>query len=271
MLHSPFKGGYYQYRKRNVKKMSIYISTACLERNRWSSRQPSFRVSEWLPRFAAYGFDGVELWENHWLAADTDERVRLVEGKASVAIFNTYANFSNEHSAQREAAADAIKQLAVSGVKYNLGNDPDNISDYRRNLLHWAGCLPDTCQLLCECHPGTFLEKAAVAADFFADLDPNRYGVIAHASGNPETIDEWFSTFGSRVTHLHVQMRDSQTDPDLPEARETLDACFAEVTKHDFQGSVSIEFTRGIGKHEDIETIYANACVDMTYCRKVLT
>lgn len=251
--------------------MPIYISTACLERNRWGSRQPSFRVSEWLPRFVADGFDGVELWENHWMAAVADEQSRLVDAKASIAIFNTYANFTDADSGQLAAAADAVEKLAVKGVKYNLGNDLTKVSEYRHNLLQWAACLPETCQLLCECHPGTFLEKPAAAADFFADLSPDRYGVIAHVSGNPGTIDEWFSTFGSRISHVHVQMRDSQTDPTLPEAREKLDACFAEVNRHGYQGSVSIEFTRGIGRDEDIETIYANACVDMTYCRKMLT
>lgn len=249
----------------------IYISTACLERNRWGSRQPSYRVSDWLSRFAADGYAGVELWENHWLAADPDEQGRLVNGKASIPIYNTYTGFSDDQTEQLEAAADAIRKLAVTGVKYNLGNDPGKVGEYRHNLLQWADCLPKTCQLLCECHPGTFLEKPEIAAGFFADLDPNRYGVIAHVAGSPDATGEWLSTCGSRVAHLHVQMRNAQTDPNSPEARKMLDACFAKVTEYGFNGSVSIEFTRGIGKHEDIETVYANACVDMRYCRKVLT
>ncbi|MDT8389153.1 MAG: hypothetical protein RRC34_01425 [Lentisphaeria bacterium] len=251
--------------------MPVYISTVCLERNRWGSRQPSYRVSEWLPRFAADGFDGIELWENHWLAADAGERDRLMAAETPLAVYNTYAAFSDEHAEPLEKAAGAIEKLAAGGVKYNLGNDPAKLSEYRRNLLKWADRLPATCKLLCECHPGTILEEPAVAAKFFADLDPNRFGVIVHVAGNPDVVKEWFSTFGSRVAHLHVQMRDAQTNPALPEAREKLDACFSEVTKHGYQGSVSIEFTRGIGRDEDIETLYANARADMAYCRKVLS
>ena len=43
------------------------------------------------------------------------------------------------------------------------------------------------------------------------------------------------------------------------------------VNRHKFAGSLAIEFTRGIGRNEEIEAIYANACVDRAYCRERLT
>lgn len=44
----------------------VLIGTILLEPNRWKpGKLPSFRVSQWLDRFADAGFAGVELWENH--------------------------------------------------------------------------------------------------------------------------------------------------------------------------------------------------------------
>ena len=58
-------------------KIPIYLSTVCLEKNRWGRREPSFKVSEWTQRLAEYGFDGIELWEFHYLLADDAEKAKL--------------------------------------------------------------------------------------------------------------------------------------------------------------------------------------------------
>ena len=57
-------------------------ATVCMEKNRWSTRMPSFKVSEWIPRFKADGFDAVELWESHFLEADNDEQEALCRSGA---------------------------------------------------------------------------------------------------------------------------------------------------------------------------------------------
>jgi len=251
-------------------KNEIYIGTVGLERNRWGSREPSFRVSEWLPRFAADGFDGVELWEFHYTRADPDEQARLVERASPLAIFNTYAGFTDDAADARAQAVDAVNAFDARALKYNLGGDAARLDEYRRNLLAWAAALPASCRLLCECHGGTVLEDVDAAAAFFADLDPERFGVMAHVGGDAEGLARWLTGMGKRLQHLHVQMRGTDTDPAVAANRPPYDACFAALTTHGFGGSIAIEFTRGIGKHEDIEQLYANALVDLAYVREGL-
>ena len=248
----------------------IYISTVALDPTRWGRRTPSFDVSAWLPRFERDGFDGVELWEYHFLSADKEEQDRLVAASAAVAIYNSYVGFANEDAEARAAAAEAIRQLQPRAVKYNLGGDAAKLDEYRRNLLAWADALPADCRLLCECHPGTILEQVADAAAFFADLDPVRFGVVAHVSGNSAGTESWFSEFNGRLQHLHVQRRGSESNPSVAANRPTLDASFAAVKAHGFAGSVAIEFSRGMGRDEDIEEIYTNACTDLAYVRQAL-
>ena len=61
--------------------MMFYLASILLEPNRWKpGRPPSIRVSEWSARAAAAGFDGWELWENHYRLAEPDEQRRLEQG-----------------------------------------------------------------------------------------------------------------------------------------------------------------------------------------------
>ena len=248
----------------------IYISTVALDPTRWGRRIPSFDVSAWLPRFADDGFDGVELWEFHFLPAGKAEQDRLVAAASAVAIYNSYVGFADEDAEARAAAAEAITRLQPRAVKYNLGGDAAKQDEYRRNLLAWADALPTDCRLLCECHAGSILEQVADAAAFFADLDPVRFGVVAHVSGDAVGTESWFSEFDGRVQHLHVQLRGPESDPTVAVNRAPLDASFAVVKAHGFTGSVAIEFSRGIGRDEDIEEIYKNACTDLAYVRQAL-
>jgi len=253
-----------------IKTGRVYMGTVSLERNRWGSREPSFRVSDWLPRFVADGFDGVELWENHFLAADEGEQVRLVDAAPLVAVYNSYVGFADEDAEARKRAAGAVAQLRAPAVKYNLGGDESKLDEYRRNLLDWSEQLPLSCRLLCECHPGTVLERLRDAVAFFADLDPGRFGVIVHVNGDTDGPECWFSAFGARVQHVHVQLRGQENDPAAAANRRRLDACFAVPGAHGFEGTVALEFTRGIGRDEEIDTLYANACTDLAYCREML-
>lgn len=245
----------------------LYIGTVCLERTRWGRREASFRVSEWLPRFKADGFDGIELWENHFLRADADEQARLVASAAPIAVYNSYVGFADSDAEARVKAAEAIAKLGARAVKYNLGAEAARLDEYRRNLLAWVDALPASCHLLCECHPGTVLEPMESAAAFIAELDPARFGIIVHLSGDPEGVERWFSAMGPRIRHLHLQMRGPETDMTVAANRPPFDAAFDVVKRHGFSGSLTIEFTRGIGKAEEIETLYANACADREYCR----
>lgn len=253
-------------------KQGFLIGSVCLECNRWGSRVPSFAVSDWLPRFKADGFDGVELWQFHYTAADDAERERLAQASAMLPIYNSYVGFDDDAADARAEAAAIVTRLGASGVKYNLGGDRGALADYRRNLLAWADALPASCRLLCECHPGSVLETPEPAASFFADLDPARFGVIIHVgNADADSVARWFSTHGSRIQHLHVQLRNSDLDPATPSGRAVLEACLRVAKEYGFAGSITLEFTRGIGRDEDIETLYTNACADMRACREILS
>lgn len=248
----------------------ILIATVCLDRTRWGRREPSFAVSEWLERFRDDGFDGVELWQFHYLRADAAEQARLAAA-GPIAVYNSYIGFADDGAEEREQARAAVSALNASAVKFNLGADTSCIEEYRRNLLAWADGLPADCRLLCECHPGTVMEEREAAAAFFADLDPERFGVIGHLSGDAGGLTGWFDTFGPRLRHVHVQMRGADSDPRVAANRPPFDACFAVLKRNCYAGTISLEFTRGIGREEVFETVYANACTDLAYCREALS
>lgn len=247
---------------------SILLATVCLERNRWGSRVPSFWVSGWVDRIADAGFEGIELWENHYLQAAEKERETLRQSARLPVIFNTYAGFSDspDDVAARSRAADAATDLRAIGIKYNLGPDPARLGEYRRNLLSWAGSLPKSCRPLCECHPGTVLEKLEDAVAFFAGPELSRFPVISHVVGDADAIGRCVDAWGDRLTHLHIQLR----EPDHATAggRARLAACAGVLRSGGFRGSATIEFTRGMGKNERIETIFDEAIADMRAFRE---
>jgi len=246
---------------------TVYLASVCLEKNRWGSRQPSFAVSDWVDRFMADGFDGVELWEYHFDRADDNERVKLMQDCDEVVLYNTYTGFTSnaEHAENRTRAIDAVEKLTARGIKYNVGRDPEDIIEYREMVTGWAYRMPESCRLLCECHPGTVIETPEAAAEFFEDLDPQRFGVMAHLSGDNDTLEKWVTTVGPRLQHLHLQHREE--DPSSPAGQQQMNQAVAMLKQHGFSGTASIEFTRGMGKDEDIETVYQNALADLSAYR----
>lgn len=253
-----------------AKNNPIYLATVCLDRNRWGSKQPAIKVSDWLDRIESDGFDGIELWEFHYTNADDAERARLIELAPRIPLYNIYATFGDEQqevAARKQAAAD-ITALNPTGFKYNVGRNADALDSYKRNVVEFAAQIPESTRLLCECHPGTPLETVDAAKAFFDDLDPTRFGVIAHSRNDPADLKPWVTAFGPRLQHLHVQAREPESDPDNPNVQAGIDACVDLLKAHSFAGSTSIEFTRGIGKDERLETIYANAVKDAAAYRK---
>lgn len=247
----------------------IYIGTVALEKNRWKKGQePSFPVSAWLPKFAAAGFDGVELWENHFAKADAAEREALRHAAPPVTILNSYCNFEDEGQADRERVAADLHALGATGVKWNFGHDADRLPEYKRNLVDWIGRLPDDLRLLCEVHARTVLETPAAAKAVFDEIDDPRIEIIFH--GPPvelEKIQPWFDTFGDKVTHMHVQTRGGRFDRD-PEASA---ARFANLAQLPFHGSICLEFVEGsASKEETMELVWENARADLAYLREHL-
>jgi sugar phosphate isomerase/epimerase len=253
----------------------IYISTVLLERNRWTTRQPSVVVSEWLDRFKEAGFDGVELWQNHALLASPQEQNRLRNSPIPIAIFNSYAGCGDEHAAERDASTGMAQSLSSTGMKFNFGRNGDQHSLYTQNVIAWRKAFPPSFRMLCECHRRTTMEDPKVAAETFERMAPHRIEAIVHAFGSDfAEVKRWFHCLGSRITHVHVQSSSESR------RRVRLDRQPALVRERvrfledvGFKGSFTIEFTAGVtqpDKDEDIETTFQNAVVDLAFLRELL-
>ena len=250
----------------------ILFGTIALEINRWSSRIPSYSVSDWVGRFKADGFDGLELWENHVLLHPSrdGEINKIIASGFPVSVYNTYAAFDDESRGQRETAAETVKRLNAGAVKYNVGADESKIGEYKRNLISFAEALPDNCKLLCECHAGTVLEDNDAAAKFFGDLPEERFGVILHPFECPNELRTKFKIFGSRIKHIHSQITDGTgSRVRLDRLSERALACLGVMKEFNFYGSFTIEFTEGTSApSENIDGLYENAMKDMRFIRE---
>jgi len=247
----------------------IYIGTILLERNRWSpGKVPTYRVSEWLDRFARDGFDGVELWENHAALCSDDEFVRLEHAPLPVIVFNSYAGMGDEGLPEREQAARLANRLGASAIKFNTGNVPEDGAEYARNAQAWADAMSRVARMLCECHPGTIMEELTVAQATYASWNDDRFQAIVHAFSEPEEmLIEKMHRFGPRiVTHVHAALGEHTT-----ETKELVHRRTGILRDMGFAGSFTLEFTEGTGEpDEDMETMYGCALRDLELLRKEL-
>lgn len=250
---------------------NIYIGTILLEPNRWTAdKLPSFRVSDWLDRFAAAGFDGMELWENHAARCSPGELAAMDAAQLPVGVYNSYAGFDEPDQQSRLQSAGLAKRLHAQGVKFNLGADAAKRDVYLKNLQSWRGLFDEDCRLLCECHAGTILEQPAAAKEALDAWGP-RFEIIVHPIGMaPEALREWMDAFGGRVTHAHMQLRDPQEgwlrlDQRPEQARRMLGA----LCEGGFAGSWTLEFTQGTGTPgETPELLFENALRDLAFLRE---
>lgn len=251
----------------------IYIATVLLERNRWKpGKEPTLRVSDWLGRFAAAGFDGIELWENHALKAPDDEVARLAAAVPPVRIFNSYATFGPEDDPLRARAAEMALRLGAGAVKFNVGGDPSLFDVYVANVLRWRETLPESVRPLCECHPGTVVERPEEAARAFAVWRQAGIGAIFHPFNlGPDGVRRWLAYLGDSLVHAHVQVHREGRMRSLAAYKEYAAAVLDALKSEGFRGTFSIEFTEGAGAaDEDIEQLFAAACMDLATLRRLL-
>ncbi len=249
--------------------MKIYIGTVALEPKRWSGDGTmACRVSEWLDRFAAAGFDGIELWEKHGLLASEADLDALGRASVPVTVFNSYVTFDEAGLTRRETVAGLIRKLGASAVKFNVGKNPATVEQELDAAVAWGRTMPGV-SLLCECHGGTPLQEPLDAARLLAGR--TEIGVIVHAFSGAN-LDEWIRRLGDRIVHVHSQYR-AETKGfvrlrDIPElVRERLELLKA----GGFGGSFTIEFTEGACKApENLEATFAAACDDMAFLRQTL-
>ncbi len=253
-------------------QLPIYLGTILLEPQRWSGdKRPSYAVSTWLERIKAAGFDGIELWENHYLKADAAERKILHAKAAPIAIFNSYAGLKIEHATQREAAACHAAELGAGAIKFNVGNDATRFDEYLINATAWADLLPESTQLWCECHPGTVLETPQDAARAFDIWDEARFGVMIHPfTTEPDVLRDWLRLLGPRVQHAHVQIRDENGRPTCLDTQPEMAHAALEILRDGgFSGSFTMEFTLGTSTANDqTEYLWENALRDLKFLRE---
>jgi hypothetical protein len=210
----------------------------------------------------------IELWEFHYLLADESEKQKLTEVEIPI-LYNSYVGFTDEDAEARSKAAEAINKLQSHALKYNIGNDLEKFEEYRNNLISWSEEIHPDCRILCECHGGTLLEDLDTAIKFHKDLDPKRFGIIQHPAGNLESFKKWQNAFPGQIEQLHMQFRTPESNPSTPECRESLKSLANYLKDQNFKGKLTIEFTRGIGRDEEIDEIYENACSDLNCCREI--
>jgi len=253
---------------------NIYIATILLERNRHQEpKVPTYRVSEWMGRFARDGFDGIELWENHAALADEAERAAIRDADPPVAVFNTYAPFGADGADQRDAAAEMTAYFRAAGAKYNLGPDPDLWDTYVASVREWAGRLPPDCRVLCECHPGTVVEAPDAAERLLDALGAPRFQAMIHPfSRGLDVLEAWLDRLGGRITHAHVQYRPEGKEAQRLSAAPKRNAEVCQMLRErGWAGSLSLEFTEGMNRpDESIEDSYRAALDDRDFLREHL-
>lgn len=246
---------------------SIYFGTVLLEANRWAKeRTPTYRVSEWLKRIAAVGFDGLELWENHAALADSEERAALRSSQLPVRVFNSYVPLDAGGEDARRTVAGLVGELKAKVVKFNVSSADETLESELRAARAWAALMPGV-ELLCECHPGTALEDPAVAARALADFP--EIGVIVHPFSCPD-LAAWLTHLGPRIRHAHVQVVDAQWRRwQLRDQSTLVRERLALLRGAGYTGSFTIEFTAGVGvAPEDREALFAAACDDLAFLRE---
>ena len=252
-----------------MKQPAIYIGTVLLEANRWAAvRTPTCRISEWLDRFAAAGFDGLELWENHAALADEAERAALARGPLPVAVFNSYATLDAAGEAKRAAAAALVREFRAPAMKFNFSRDPAAVPAERERARAWSAAMPGV-RLLCECHPGTALEDPAAAAAVLTGWPEAR--AIVHAFTCPD-LAAWMRHLGPLTAHVHVQARDATGRlGSLRDEADTVRRRIGILRDAGYAGTFTIEFTRGVGTPpEDRERLFADAVEDLHFLRRCL-
>ena len=147
----------------------------------------------------------------------------------------------------RQHAAEMIGLFGSAGVKFNVGKDPTLRETYLNNLRAWREQVPQTCTLLCECHPGTIVEDPDAARAFFDDLSVDGWEIIVHCFiPEMDVLKQWFDLFGPKVTHAHTQLRDENSNVhllhDYPKRAQTALDLMAE---YKFSGSITVEFSKG--------------------------
>ncbi|MEC3884008.1 TIM barrel protein [Halobacillus sp. HZG1] len=248
------------------------MNTVLFERNRWEpGRNPSLSVSEWMGRMKEDGFDGIELWENHALKSSDEEIEALKAHSLSVEIYNSYVSFDDDQDKEREEAAAMIHRLQPKQVKFNFGDSEASLDVYIRNLKEWEKQLPEDCELLCECHPGTVMEDPETARDVLEQLRPMDVKAIIHPFHAQVDLKGWFDHLEEKIVHAHVSLFKNHVFHALEEEPEFIQERLQILKDSNYRGSFSMEFTKGVAEADETpQEIYTHAVKDVSYLKRQL-
>lgn len=248
--------------------MKVYLATVAMEKNRWSTKQPSFEVSAFVKRAMADGFDGIELWENHYLLASDEEKQRLRDSGVPI-LYNTYLRFDQGITEQFHQVAKAVAVLKASAIKFNIEKSDVPLDTQMETLKAFAAMLPSRVKLLSECHPGTRMEEAEDAKAVFDQLPADRYGAILHLAPVKGDNARRFELYGDRICHLHTQLRKPGTNDRtrLDEQPGVARDYFRALKAWGFDGSISVEFTQD---GQTPEETYENCVADLRFIQEAM-
>lgn len=258
---------------------AVYFATVCIEPNRWSSgRTPQISASFWIERALSDGFDGIELWENHYVLADRDERNRIAEALGAApapTILSSYWDFSSDAPQESGVAGPlelraALAALPCGGIKFNVGKDPDCAEAYQKLASVWLPRFHSAmdctdARLICECHGGTVLETPEAARAFRESTGLSTLEFVIHPlSLDEHRLEQWMDT--GHIGHLHIQSREAPLHA-VPDARSRLETVLGGAPG----ASVAIEFSRGAGAPGEYpEATYGAAREDLRFLRSFL-
>lgn len=244
---------------------AVYLGTIALEPNRWGSRTPSIDTPRWIEHAAAHGFSGVELWGPHYDKADPSTRERIDSLQSSVAVFNTYLLPETGNDAAWQSCAETCRRLQVRALKFNFGADEARSAEYVDVLDRVKKMFPPSVSFFCECHPGTIAEQPELALSLLSRPGLEDVQIICHPFliGAPK-LERWLEAFGSRVAHMHVQLRDDERAViRLCDKRPYLQSQAELLARYGFHGSWTIEFVHGTGTENDQpDYLFAQSCED---------
>ncbi len=255
----------------------IYLATALLERNRWAPppRSPTIRVSEWLPRIAGAGFQGVELWENHWRLASEEERAALRASPVPIRIFNSYIPLDAAPPEELAGLTGAVSALSgtLDGIKFNLPRGQGAPAGSALRALSQAQALPRSVRLFCECHPGTVADSPATAAQAFALWPGDRFAAIVHPLfDDAATYAAWLRALEGRIAHAHLQLPGKNCRRlALADHRQFAADRLGALLQSGYRGTFTLEFTAGVERPDTpLESLWVNACNDLAVLRGIL-
>lgn len=234
---------------------------------------PSIHASAWAGRARDAGFDGLEIWEGHWLRADPAEQALLSRPETGVRVFNSYLAVGRATPEETAAFGNAVRSFlpGIRGIKFNLGGPPASLDAEIAAASALLDTAPPSVGFWCECHSRTVAETPEAAGIAFSRWG-DRFGAILHPIGMPaERMRAWFEATGGRVRHLHLQPRDANGRfIRMDRCAKAVADAFAELRALGFSGSASVEFVEGSATPgEEVDRAFEHAVADLAFLRQI--